>query len=330
MPVQSPGTSLGQVVSGSLSWLLASMTVAGVIVRAVGLDVGPLLIPAMAMFPYAVAAAALLCLVPWLTRNRVAAVTMTVAVGVGVLFLVPRAVGAPATVQAGTPEFRVASLNVLFGQARVEDVVRIAEQVDLLALQEIDQPFVEALTDAGIDEFLPHRVVEFRGGAGGSGVWSRDPLQPLAPVATTFATIHVEVQRSDRIPMSVAAVHPVPPIGLEGAPLWEEELATLADLAPLDIMLGDFNATADHRRFRAIVDRGMTDAAEAVGQGHRPTWPDRSWFPGIPLDHILTGPGVATLAFDVTPVQGSDHRAVIARLAVPDPTLSVPPEGSGS
>ena len=45
--------------------------------------------------------------------------------------------------------------------------------------------------------------------------------------------------------------------------------------ATSQILAGDFNATLDHAEFRALLDRGYVDAADAVGDGLTPTWPAR-------------------------------------------------------
>lgn len=315
------------VLWATMSWLLAALVVTGLLLRVLGLDRGAVLVPAMALFPYALALALALVVIPLLTGNRVAAAVMTVGVLIGGLLVLPRTLGGPETaVIEGAPEFRVASLNVLFARADIAALLDIAGRSDLLALQEIDQAYVDRLGEAGLDDLLPHRLIDLRGGAGGSGVWSRYPLQGAGGADTVFATLRVRVDHPARPPLQVVAVHPVPPVGQQGAAIWARELELMADLAPVDVMLGDFNATHDHAAFREVLDQVMTDSAEVVGAGLRPTWSDGSTaLPGLPLDHVLVGPGIRTLDFDIVSIAGSDHRAVTATLSVPDQSLSYPP-----
>ena len=84
--------STGRTVASIVSWLLAALVVCGVALRLLGLEQGAVLVPAMALFPYAVILAGLLLAVPWLTRNRLAAVVMTAGVLVGGLLLLPRVI----------------------------------------------------------------------------------------------------------------------------------------------------------------------------------------------------------------------------------------------
>ena len=61
-----------------------------------------------------------------------------------------------------------------------------------------------------------------------------------------------------------------PPVNRAAAPGWREALAALPGSdarGDVQILAGDFNATLDHPEFRALLDRGYIDAADAVGQG---------------------------------------------------------------
>jgi endonuclease/exonuclease/phosphatase (EEP) superfamily protein YafD len=72
---------------------------------------------------------------------------------------------------------------------------------------------------------------------------------------------------------------------------------------------------------RAVLARGYRDAAHEAGLGRAWTWrPLRLRHPRLTLDHVLVDPriGVASVAF--VDVEGSDHRAVVAELVLPDPS----------
>jgi endonuclease/exonuclease/phosphatase (EEP) superfamily protein YafD len=85
------------------------------------------------------------------------------------------------------------------------------------------------------------------------------------------------------------------------------------------VLAGDFNATADHARFRRVLRPGHVDAAARVGRGLIPTWGPEPW--GRPalltLDHVLVDPGCTVLAVSVHRLPGSDHRAVYAEFRLP-------------
>ena len=76
--------------------------------------------------------------------------------------------------------------------------------------------------------------------------------------------------------MRIKAVHPRPPVSRAAEPEWRAALAALPgsdSRGDVRILAGDFNATLDHSEFRALLDRGYVDAADAAGAGFEPTWP---------------------------------------------------------
>lgn len=84
------------------------------------------------------------------------------------------------------------------------------------------------------------------------------------------------------------------------------------------LMVGDFNATWGSKGFRQLLDAGMTDGAAARGRAFDMTWSQTK--PVVPplvrIDHVLTGPGVAVTAIRTGPGPGSDHRDLVATVAV--------------
>jgi endonuclease/exonuclease/phosphatase family metal-dependent hydrolase len=119
----------------------------------------------------------------------------------------------------------------------------------------------------------------------------------------------------------VQAVHPTYPVDATG---WTHEQAVIVravtDGQP-DLVLGDFNATADHRSLRTLADRGYRDVGELANDGWHPTWPGGGKYDvvGLPLaqiDHVLVGQRLAALGMSTHAVPGSDHRAVVANVAL--------------
>ena len=129
--------------------------------------------------------------------------------------------------------------------------------------------------------------------------------------------------------VTVTCAHPVPPTlgGPEswnpGVPGWSRELRALRDVTAAttgpQVVMGDFNATWDHRLLRRIADRSdLVSAANATGRGLTPTWPVVDGplpFPFATIDHVLTD--LPVLGADVVDVPGSDHRMVTATVQVP-------------
>ncbi len=102
---------------------------------------------------------------------------------------------------------------------------------------------------------------------------------------------------------------------------WERDLAAIDDWSesvsgPL-VMAGDFNATTQHRQFRALLDNGTEDAHLEQGAGWGATWPARSLVgPFLRIDHILVRGDAETVRFWRGIGKGSDHRPVRASIAI--------------
>jgi endonuclease/exonuclease/phosphatase (EEP) superfamily protein YafD len=66
------------------------------------------------------------------------------------------------------------------------------------------------------------------------------------------------------------------------------------------------------------VNSGVRDAHDVVGGGWQPTWNSKSLIlpPVLRIDHVLASPAFAVTGFEVGGDFGSDHRPVIADLAM--------------
>nr|WP_218888510.1 endonuclease/exonuclease/phosphatase family protein [Saccharopolyspora hordei] len=285
-----------------------------------GWDVDRYTVALVALTPYGVLVGAVLALAglllrQWPTALLVGLVTVLLAVGVA-----PRAVSSAPPARGG--ELRVLSVNAYFGQAdaaRVVDLVR-RHDVDVLSLQELTPELVARLDAAGLAAELPHRVFHAGPKAEGSGIAARYPLRELDLVPdSTLAQPSALLERPGSRPVEVVAVHTLYPMGSDTHDVWRRELGDLGQV-PLTgtprVLAGDFNATLDHTGLGDLLGRGYTDAAAATGAGLDATWP-AGWFPPpVVLDHVLTTAGITPQAFEVFPVPGADHRAVLATLVV--------------
>jgi endonuclease/exonuclease/phosphatase (EEP) superfamily protein YafD len=71
------------------------------------------------------------------------------------------------------------------------------------------------------------------------------------------------------------------------------------------------------RQFRELLTNGYRDAVEQLGAGYAPTFRANADIPPlITIDHILTRNAAAKSINTVT-VDGSDHRALLATIAIP-------------
>jgi endonuclease/exonuclease/phosphatase family metal-dependent hydrolase len=233
-----------------------------------------------------------------------------------VVVVLPRGAGQTG---AGGPRLRVLTANVLVGgvdERRLVELVR-ERRVDILSVQELTPEFGDALREAGLEKLLPHDVVAPDGGATGTGIYSRLPLREAGPLPLTVH--HQVVARTRWRPVGafeVVAVHPPPPTSPQHIDEWTQSLRVLPHGDEPRLLLGDFNATLDHRELRRLLGTGYTDAADATGAGLKPTWPVNRSRPPITIDHVLATASFEPARVEVIHLPGADHRAVYAELAV--------------
>jgi endonuclease/exonuclease/phosphatase (EEP) superfamily protein YafD len=103
--------------------------------------------------------------------------------------------------------------------------------------------------------------------------------------------------------------------------LQAEALATrFAAAPPARLLVGDLNGATWGHVVRTVAARG-----EARALGSWGTWP--TWLAGalrLPIDHAITGPGIACAKKTVGPKTGSDHRPILVEFAL-EPAASAAP-----
>jgi endonuclease/exonuclease/phosphatase (EEP) superfamily protein YafD len=299
----------------TLPWL------AWAVVRTFGLDSGRVLVPAISFTPYVAGTAWIPIAVALLLRRRaVALVALAPAVAL-VVAVAPRALDGPAPAVAGGTRLDVLTVNLRYGNADPRAVMSLVDRydVDLLSLQEMPPSAVAALDAAGARRRFPHRVLDARPGAEGTGIMARYPLtDPARPAGLRMAMPEATLRMPGVAPIRVKAVHPVAPLRADVA-VWREGMRSLPRATPggaMRILVGDFNATLDHRELRDVISSGYTDAADATGQGLRGTYPARRRV-RIAIDHVLVDRRAEVTDAGVHLVRGSDHRAVTATIRLP-------------
>ncbi len=308
---------------GVLSRLVAVALLALVVVRLSGWSSGRYLAALLVALPLSLLPSYALLLVAVLRRDRWLGAGAAALVLAHVLVVLP-GLGA-ADLPAGArdaPRLRVVAANAFKANPRPGELAEALRALhpDVLVVGELTPRGLAALQDAGVLADLPRSTV--RGRPGDVEVFSRLPVRdptwteavpgmPQPGVVVTVGGVDVRVH----------GTHPYPPIGS-----WQDDQrATLAALArdvradPLpQVVAGDLNADRDLPPFRDLLRAGLRDAAEERGRGLSRTWPQR--LPVLALDHVLvrdgTGGRLAVLDQREASLPGSDHRAVVADLAV--------------
>lgn len=298
--------------------LLTGALLAVVAVRALGVERGSLLAVLIVALPLVLTPAYALLLYAVLARRRVIAGLSAVLVAAHLLVLAPALTVAPLPPE-GAPRLRVvvANLYVLNPQPEAAGAVLLAARPDVLVVPELSASGLDGLRASGLLADLPFSVVDLGDRGEGVGLFSRLPLDDVVTrrVATRElprATVTVE-----GVAVRILAAHPLPPISVV-EPLWRQaltDLAAEAEALPGPVVVaGDLNADRDHAAFRRLLDTGLRDAHDERGRGLARTWP--AAFPLLHLDHVLVGERLAVVAVRELDLPGSDHRAVVADLAV--------------
>ena len=235
---------------------------------------------------------------------------------------------APTTPHAAGQVLTVMAVNV--GLSGIEAASLVSEirnrNIDILALPELAPLGLKELDKAGLTSLLPSRATDVEWMGTGSALFSRFPLEQVerVPGSAFYQSRAVAEVSTATGRVHLTAVHIDSP-RRGHIPSWRAELRQLGELwqaLPDDdrhtILLGDFNASADHREFRELLAGGLSDAADAAGKGLTPTWPVNSPAPAfVAIDHVLVSPGIEVADFQVVTLPGTDHAAVVARLVLP-------------
>lgn len=310
---------------GAVALLLAagaSLTFA----RAVEPDV-ELWIQLEAFTPYGLllyGVALVLLVVGLLVRRRVVVAALAIVAALGLAlhgwWYAPQLTGSNPPPAGGAEPMVVMSANIVQGGGDGIELVRraSAEDVDLLVVQEIAPADLADMERAGLDELLPYRAGA--PGTEGEGVmlFARTDLETVAELDTWH-----DSWVADLGDLRVIGVHPWAPTEPD---LWRDDFEILQEAVALhdpDLVVGDFNATADHQPMRELADAGYRDVGELANDGWQPTWPsgDAVDVLGIPvpslvqIDHVLVGPRLAALGMRTLALPGSDHRVVVAEVA---------------
>ncbi|MBT1162610.1 endonuclease/exonuclease/phosphatase family protein [Bifidobacterium sp. SO1] len=221
---------------------------------------------------------------------------------------------------------RIMTLNTREGKASAQQIVAAVrtQHVEVLALEEVSDSLLTALQEAGLYDVLPYYVtsVATAGDNGGiNGLWTMAPMSNISEslLPTEASQMPAGSVQIGKATVRFVAAHPSSPTrGNQG--VWSSGLSTISDLKNYDwsyVIMGDFNSTWDHPRFRSLLGDSFVDAGEQAGEGFHFTYPANSKIPSlIEIDHIVyaknRGVKIGQLATET--IAGSDHKALLATL----------------
>jgi endonuclease/exonuclease/phosphatase (EEP) superfamily protein YafD len=224
------------------------------------------------------------------------------------------------------PSLRLLDANVYYLNSSMSGYATEIKAVrpDLVTMEEATPIQVKRLVAAGGLSGLPHRLVIKRWDPKAFLVASTYPLS--SDNVVYYGHVPLIVQTTLHLPSGLQelwVVHTTAPLPGEGFSEWKGQLAEVVRLLRARgpgrlLLVGDFNADWGSRGFRSVLDTGMVDGAAARGRSLDMTW--SQIMPVLPplvrIDHVLTGPGLAVTRIATEDGPGSDHRDLVATVAI--------------
>jgi endonuclease/exonuclease/phosphatase (EEP) superfamily protein YafD len=322
-----PVLRMGLLVAG---WLIVGGLGLLALLRLVAWDsVEPLIVlnaltPIVYLPAWAVFAGALVARRWWL------AAAAAVIIAAHVAFAWPElAAATPVPAWAGhAPVVRVFDANVDKSLQFQAGYVRAIEQEhpDVVTLQEFTQPALRSMVASGVLARFPYRCEAPTPGATGFLIASRLRLTGCRVSTVLWNGYRMQYMvaatlRTPGGPVALRVLHTLAPLPA----YWREWTAALAaadrsvraDGTTSMLMVGDFNATWGNKGFVALLHDGLTDGAAARGKATDMTWPNGALVPPFArIDHVLTGTRLAVTEIAAKPGFGSDHRYLVASVAI--------------
>jgi endonuclease/exonuclease/phosphatase (EEP) superfamily protein YafD len=217
----------------------------------------------------------------------------------------------------GAPRLRVVSYNMLRVNPRTPEAAAhiAALEPDVVVLLEVSPAQLQVFTTA-----LPgwHHVARPREDAFGIAVLTREAPSTTGLLELGSASMpSLEIGYAvDGQPVTIAAVHPPPPVSARLSHTRDRMLRALSAWAAEQegpvLVVGDLNATPWSAVMREILDEGPLRSTQRFGLDA--TWPSLLGPLGVPIDHVLVAGRLEPVARSIEPAFGSDHRMLLVEL----------------
>ena len=204
----------------------------------------------------------------------------------------------------------------------------VRSHADVIVIAEATPHFMAHFDDAGGKQSHPHRVFDPDDTTDYAvTVASRLPLgagsQMLMLGDLKLAVAKVEV---DGVKVTVAALNPMATFDPGGHDTWKRQMEALKEFVPTVpgalVVAGDLNTTRFRPEFEDLLDSGLHDAIDSLGQAWRPSFSlDSVWPLGAigriaRLDHALANDRIHAVRVRNLRAKGSDHLPFLITLAL--------------
>ena len=229
---------------------------------------------------------------------------------------------------AAGPTLRVMSVNLLMVNEQKGDLIAEirAADPDVILIQEYTPEWRRALRGS-LGERYPHAAGVPQDDSFGIAVYSKLPFvgevdEGLKLGRGVTPQMRAVVNFAGR-DVALYNIHLLPLRGPDYVSEHRLQMASLLDVladekAPY-VLAGDFNFPETCPQHRDLLRIGARESHALAGRGRGATWPVNSFFrylPGLRIDHVYVGGGLAVTRHETGIGRGSDHRPVVVDLSL--------------
>ncbi len=248
----------------------------------------------------------------------------------GVL-VVPRLVSqrVPSWARAA-PQFRLAVANVYVDNTTPAAAAQQLTEsgADVIVIAEATPQFMRIFDSVGGDASHPHRVSDPADTSDYAvAIASRLPLGPHSAMRSIgplrLAVGEVEI---GGVLTTITALNPRSTFDRDGQEIWKDQIDELKSYVPTVsgplVVAGDLNSTEFRPEFEGLLEVGLDDAIDSLGQAWKPSFSLKSVWPlgafGVVarLDQALVSDQIVALKIRNLKPRGSDHLPFVITLAV--------------
>ena len=245
--------------------------------------------------------------------------------------VVPRLVsdGIPAWAKTA-PRFRLVVANVYVDNPTPQAAAAqlVGSDADVIVIAEATPEFMRCFDAAGGNKSHPHRVTDPSDTsdyavaiASRLALGENSGIRTLGPL--TLAVAEVDI---DAVTTTITALNPMATFDPDGQEIWKQQIEALKTFIPTVagplVVAGDLNTTRYRPEFEELLNAGLTDGIDSLGQAWKPSFSLKSVWPlgGFGfitrLDHALVNDRIRALRVRNLRPRGSDHLPFVITLAV--------------
>lgn len=216
-------------------------------------------------------------------------------------------------------QLKVAQVNVLQfnkGHEKVSQYV-IELDADLVAFQEVDRRWADSLVKE-LAAVYPYYSLAPQDNCYGMALFSKKPLQQVRlRFWEGFPAISAVVEEGGQQSL-ILSLHAASPTSLERYRARNKQLDSAAQLVRASklptLVIGDLNTVPWDSALQSLLKSASLSDSRA--RHYTATWPAPLGRWGIPIDYVLHSPHWQRLSHYSANIPGSDHRAMVASLAL--------------